>query len=417
MSNNNDLDQRSDHPSHVTSLFNVLADELGAVAGRIEREAQLKVGLALAEVGKVIAELRAENAEFRSLAREALVQYRSEVADLVAKVDARLSIVRDGKNGIDGKAGTIGPAGPPGESIVGPKGDQGEPGIGLKGDKGDQGEVGKEGAPGLSIKGDPGEKGEVGKSGAKGDPGERGEKGESIIGPLGLTGERGPQGEQGERGKDGESIKGEKGEAGTRGEKGAAGEPGQSIIGPQGVKGEPGQDGAPGKLPKVKKWKMGAVSYEGDVVTFDGSLYQAQRDTAMDPFDNKDWVCLAISGRNGENGKDGRSWTIRGTYDAAKTYQAFDVVTKNSMWFVAVKDNPGDCPGTGWQGGPVGKAGKPGERGEKGSRGEQGPAGREIIAWSVDNKNYSIVPIMSDGSHGEVVVLRDLFERFLAETR
>jgi hypothetical protein len=56
-----------------------------------------------------------------------------------------------------------------------------------------------------------------------------------------------------------------------------------------------------------------------------------------------------------------RTFNIVGTYDAEKTYQALDVVALNSSWFVAKRDNPGPCPGDGWQAGPSGRRGPRGE--------------------------------------------------------
>jgi hypothetical protein len=53
-----------------------------------------------------------------------------------------------------------------------------------------------------------------------------------------------------------------------------------------------------------------------------------------------------------------RGFRICGTYDVEKTYHALDVVTLNATWFAAKHDNPGPCPGAGWQAGPTGKRGK-----------------------------------------------------------
>jgi hypothetical protein len=114
------------------------------------------------------------------------------------------------------------------------------------------------------------------------------------------------------------------------------------------------------------------------------------------------------------------SLTIKDTYDPETKYKALDVVTLNACWFVARVNNPGVCPGPDWKSGPAGKAGL---RGDKGDPGERGPAGapglpaREFASWVIDRRNYTIIPVMADGSHGPPMVVRDLFEQFQLETR
>lgn len=80
------------------SPLDALAEELGAVAGRIEREATLRIDAAIAEVRRIDAEreLRLTNLE-------------RAVAD-------RLATVRDGRDGIVGPPGVAGPVGPQGAS-------------------------------------------------------------------------------------------------------------------------------------------------------------------------------------------------------------------------------------------------------------------------------------------------------------
>jgi hypothetical protein len=185
-------------------------------------------------------------------------------------------------------------------------------------------------------------------------------------------GEKGQPGEKGEQGEKGEAIKGEKGDQGAPGEKGETGEQGET-----GQPGAPGTDGAAGR---------------------DGA----------DGADGND-------GAPGANGNDGRSFVIRDTYDPAETYRELDVVTLNATWFIARADDPGPCPGAGWKAGPSGRRGEKGERGERGPRGEQG-AWREVTAWEINRKDYSLVPLMSDGTKGPPIPLRALFEQFQAET-
>lgn len=184
-------------------------------------------------------------------------------------------------------------------------------------------------------------------------------------------GEKGERGEKGEQGEKGEAIKGEKGDQGSPGEKG------ESIQGEKGEKGEAGAIGAAGSAGK------------------DG--------TNGDP------------GRDGANGLDGKSFTIRDTYDPKETYQQCDVVTLNATWFVARQDDPGPCPGPGWKAGPSARRGEKGERGERGQRGEPGTMGREVAAWEINRKDYVLIPVMSDGSKGPELALRSLFEQFQAE--
>lgn len=126
------------------------------------------------------------------------------------------------------------------------------------------------------------------------------------------------------------------------------------------------KDGKDGKLPKVRFWSD-AVHYEGDVVCHNGSTYQAAKDTAKEP-PHDDWVCLAFRGR------DGRGFNIRSTWEAGAEYDEMDIVQLNGASFAARKDNPGPCPGAGWQLIAMqGKQGKPGQA-VKGDRGLPGPA-------------------------------------------
>ena len=57
-------------------------------------------------------------------------------------------------------------------------------------------------------------------------------------------------------------------------------------------------------------------------------------------------------------------------------------------------------------------AGSRGERGLIGPRGEPAPT---ITGWRVDRAAYSAVPLLSDGSEGAPLELRDLFKQFLDE--
>jgi hypothetical protein len=263
--------------------------------------------------------------------------------------------------------------------------------------------------------------GAPGEPGPAGPPGAPGAPGESIAGPPGPPGEPGvglvgERGEPGLPGKDGESIVGE------RGPPGPPGEPGVGLPGPQGEPGIAGKDGAPGELREVKAYAAGAVHYRGDLVTHNGATFQARSDTAQAP-PHEHWACIAAAG------KDAAQMQIRGTYDSAAQYHYLDIVALNGSSFVARADDPGECPGAGWQ--LIASAGRPGRPGLKGERGDPGAAGKgergergapgeaapRILAWTIDRKAFCAVPVMSDGSQAPAIELRGLFEQFQLEAR
>jgi hypothetical protein len=309
------------------SPFDILADELGAVAGRIERETSLRIEA-------VISDLRRIDAE-REL----------RVTTLERLVSERLAQVKDGRDGVDGKDGRDGIDGKDG----------------LNGTNGADGRDGKDGAAGPQ-----GERGEAGERGAQGDQGPKGDAGER--GSDGAPGERGEPGLLGERGLDGKD--------GRDGVDGAAGRDGLD-----GKNGERGDVGPAGKLPLVSEW-TDRVYYEAEVVTKDGATYQAIRDTGRAP-PHEDWICLASAGRNG---LDGRSFEIVGTYKPDAEYRALNVVALNGGAFVARRDEPGQCPGEDWQLiASQGKQGKPGERGAIGPKGLIGAAGPAVVAAHIDS--------------------------------
>jgi hypothetical protein len=179
-----------------------------------------------------------------------------------------------------------------------------------------------------------------------------------------------------------------------------------------GKPGPRGEQGPPGKLPLVKLWKAETVHYEGEVVTFKGGTFQARRDTGQPPS-HADWICLATPGR------DGKSITVRGTFDETTDYQRLDVVALDGGSFVALKDAPGPCPGSGWQlfasRGKRGPVGQTGERGERGAKGDAGLSGVTIRDWKIDRARYVATPLMSDGREGPPLELRELFEQFLRD--
>jgi hypothetical protein len=132
--------------------------------------------------------------------------------------------------------------------------------------------------------------------------------------------------------------------------------------GKDGEQGSPGRDGKDGKLPIVREW-TNRVHYEGDVVRHGGATYQALADTGQQP-PHSDWGELA------SRGTDGIGFILRGTYDAAAEYRQHDIVMINRNSFAAKYDSPGECPGDGWQlFGPSGQRGKEGPPGTKGADG------------------------------------------------
>lgn len=282
---------------NAQSQAELLAEELGAVAGRIEREVRLRVDAALADIARERAEERLRIAGLEQVLRD------------------RIATLKDGapgRDGVDGKDGA----------------------------PGRDGERGADGAPGRD-----GKDGASGRDGVDGSPGERGADGE--------PGRDGVNGKDGAPGRDG--IDGKDGAAGERGADGVA-----------------GRDGADGKLPIVKEWSD-EVHYKGDCVTLDGSTYQALRDTGK-PVTHDDWRCIARAGAQG------LSVSIEGTFDPARgDYRALSIVALNGGSFVAKHDNPGLCPGDGWQLlASRGKPGKEGERGPAGGKGDRGPAGPAV---------------------------------------
>jgi hypothetical protein len=120
-----------------------------------------------------------------------------------------------------------------------------------------------------------------------------------------------------------------------------------------------------------------------------------------------------------EAGHDARSPTVRSTYDAAVKYARLDIVALDGTTFIARKDDPGVCPGEGWQlmsvRGKPGIKGPPGERGERGGKGDPGAPAPTILAWKVDRESYTVTPIMSDASEVPAIEMRALFEQFVDE--
>ena len=186
--------------------------------------------------------------------------------------------------------------------------------------------------------------------------------------------------------------------------------PADGLRGESGPRGEPGP---PGKIEQSNGFVEDAVHYRSNIVTHRGSTYQAQRDTAREP-PHEDWVCVARAGLDGRDGRDGRSLEVRGLFSDKATYKVLDIVALNGGSFIAERDNPGPCPGAGWQ-----LIASQGKRGDKGERGLQGIPGVPVVirGWRLDHDNYIAVPVMSDGCEGAPLELRSFFEQFHTEAR
>lgn len=165
------------------------------------------------------------------------------------------------------------------------------------------------------------------------------------------------------------------------------------------------------RFPAVKLWAEG-VHYAGDVVVWKGSTYQAAIDTAREP-PHGDWTTLAIGGIDGRDAPIGE---VFGKYDPTGSYKKFDLVAHDGCEWRARCDDPGPLPGAGWALAAMrGSQGSRGLKGDAGERGPAGPAGARITRWSIDG--FAAVPIMSDGSAGPALDLREMFERYDTEAR
>jgi hypothetical protein len=118
-------------------------------------------------------------------------------------------------------------------------------------------------------------------------------------------------------------------------------------------------------------------------------------------------------------GRDGLTPNVRGAFDVYKKYAQLDVVGCEDASYIARRNNPGLCPGDGWQlmarRGGRGAEGAVGPRGMKGERGARGEAAPTVNSWVVDVVHYRAVPLMSNGVPGAPLDLRPLFEKFCEE--
>ena len=95
---------------------------------------------------------------------------------------------------------------------------------------------------------------------------------------------------------------------------------------------------------------------------------------------------------------------IKGTHDLKAKYNLGDVVAKDGASFIARRNDPGPCPGAGWQ-----LLAKQGSRGVAGQRGAPGRDAPTIERWIVDRAALTVTPVYSNGNFGPVLVLGELF--------
>lgn len=136
----------------------------------------------------------------------------------------------------------------------------------------------------------------------------------------------------------------------------------------------------PGVFPVLLAW-TDAVHYAGDIVTHGGSMWQAQRDTGREP-PHGDWECIVAKGDRGEPGP---SIIHRGTWSPdVGDYRALDTVALGGSSFLAVRDDPGQCPGDGWR--LLASRGATGKPGVKGDQGRPGKDAHALVAADIDDE-------------------------------
>jgi hypothetical protein len=165
----------------------------------------------------------------------------------------------------------------------------------------------------------------------------------------------------------------------------------------------------PGELPVAKTWRPETVVYQAEFVSHEGALWQAKKDTAQAPG-GADWVCVARAGR------DAVTPNIRGAFSVDEDYKVLDIVALDGASFIAKNDNPGICPGDGWQLlSRQGRPGREGERGPAGPKGDKGPPAvvPRLVSSKID-ENYNLSILRSDDSL-EIIPLREAFERYDSE--
>jgi integrin beta 3 len=181
------------------------------------------------------------------------------------------------------------------------RGERGEKGL-----PGERGEIGKDGRDG--IDGKDGLSGKDGRDGVDGKDGERG--GEGPEGKPGRDGRDGLPGVQGEKGLDG--INGKDGRDGINGKDGLGvgdfdvAHDGERMFTLRWMNGEKKEERVFVVPCQIYRgvFKEGETYARGDTVTFGGSLWHCNGETADKPGDGaKSWTLAAKRGRDGADGK------------------------------------------------------------------------------------------------------------------
>jgi hypothetical protein len=161
----------------------LLAAELGAVAGRVEREAAFRIAALAADIERRFAEKELQLERLQKLL-EGAVAGRITQWDQI--INDKVASLRNGEDGVDGTNGEDGLDGKDGlQGLVGPAGEQG-----LQGVSGEKGETGATGATGKDgVDGTRGERGEQGQRGNDGAPGKLPKVKQWIEGSVQYEGE------------------------------------------------------------------------------------------------------------------------------------------------------------------------------------------------------------------------------------
>lgn len=181
---------------------------------------------------------------------------------------------------------------------------------GERGEKGDAGDRGTDGAPGPA--GAPGAPGESGRDGMDGKDGHNGKDGVDGApgrdGRDGLPGVPGPPGSPGEKGYDGKD--GRDGIDGTDGlgfDDLDVAHDGERTITVRFTRGDVIKE-FPIVIPTMiyrGVYKADQTYTRGDTVTWGGSLWHCNDNTADKPEGSKAWTLATKRGRDGKDGKDG----------------------------------------------------------------------------------------------------------------
>ena len=108
---------------------------------------------------------------------------------------------------------------------------------------------------------------------------------------------------------------------------------------------------------------------------------------------------VATAGRDGCDSTDGQSLRVRGTYRAGEVHAALDIVAHGGGSFIARRDNPGECPGDGWQAQSLPRR-RRANAGCKANRARRASA-PHIVGWDIDRDSYTVAALLSDQTRSE----------------